>query len=471
MGIPGINAESSGVGDDGLSGVGPEFLPAFTNETWLMLGIAIQAIASLFGALGKVLFKLSHSQHAEEKKEMLETETLGLEADHDDDFSRRKKLCLTSWSTFTIGCFLVPLGAIIDLASFYMAPQRILAPLVGLCIFWNILLAKWILDEQPLMADYLSCFFIFVGSGLTAVSARKHKHNTYEYEELLALFTSEAFLAYSACVVFLLAGCAALAHVPWSAVQRRFYGPLILGIGAGIVGGQLCFTKAASVLFHPSTSTPWGIGHGDDELFEIGPYLICLSAVASAGGGLLLLNAALRHYSALMVIPIFCATVVTFGTGSAAAFFTAEDDLDTEMMTTWIGGSALIVAGVLILACKRAELEETPASPLGSLLTGPTSIIAEKTEKIPLIAHGIKPHAHTSISREHSSLVENFGTDWMNPYRASREWLDHVGLLAYKPEGHLISSFAGEEKLPPLFAGTSAASPARNHCAQPHNAM
>ena len=99
----------------------------------------------------------------------------------------------------------------------------------------------------------------------------------------------------------------------------------------------------------------------------------------------MLLSEALRRYDALKVVPIFSATVITFGTSSAVAFFDETKKLNGDHIGVWIAGSVLVVLGVLILAVKPDPEDEDPGglfSPESkSLLTGdsPASPLAEET--------------------------------------------------------------------------------------------
>jgi len=285
------------------------------EHTLVVIGIMISALASLFGALSKVMFKMAHklSDAQKNRKDAAGAQQLVEQpsnffapAPADAENKVREDVCLGTWGTWGTALLFVGLGACLDVVSYYVTPQRILAPLMGLCIVWNIVLARCLLQEIPTCYDALSCCFVFVGCGLaSAAVAVSYTQLDYEYKELLRLFSSTRFILYSVVVVSLMCLLFACASINLDKAQQKLYGPIIYGVGAGLVGGQLCFTKAAALLFHPAAQTPWidrhMAGTTPDVAAEAWPYVIVLGAVISAAGGLLLLSEALRRYDALKV--------------------------------------------------------------------------------------------------------------------------------------------------------------------------
>jgi hypothetical protein len=83
---------------------------------------------------------------------------------------------------------------------------------------------------------------------------------------------------------------------PW----RRF----AFGALSGLVGGNLYFLKASVEL----------LGEGGTIWSHIETYLIFISALASAGGGIYILDLGLREFDAIYLVAIYQTFLIIIGT-------------------------------------------------------------------------------------------------------------------------------------------------------------
>ncbi|KAI9921244.1 hypothetical protein PsorP6_002122 [Peronosclerospora sorghi] len=154
---------------------------AFTNGTanqngmnshlWV-IGVTLSLTATLFGTLGKVLLKLSHTS----------SQTLSVKA--------AATVCV------------VLLNPVFDAMSYAYAAQSILAPMAGFSVVWNIVLSPYLLNEKLSTYDLRGTAVILVGCVLVGVSG-SHDTPTHRSAELFRLFESRIFVEYAVFVVFL----------------------------------------------------------------------------------------------------------------------------------------------------------------------------------------------------------------------------------------------------------------------------
>lgn len=329
-------------------------MPSATG--WAVVGIMLAAIGSLFGALSKVLLKMSHNQQTMIENEEGFKEIICDEADRDGCEKTWRP-----WLTFAVAMGLIPIASSIDVASFYLAPQSILSPLIGMSVLWNVLLAWKCLGEVPSKSDKWACALILLGCGTAASAFHNSIADDYVYDEIIDRFQNPIYLIYMSIIVtigFIIIMCTrnciplqdcstgvgSLRESVESVLEKPIQtgiGPVMYGVMAGLIGGQQSVMKAATLLLHPSCGTPW-------QTSPV-PYLICTGSVVTALGGLAILNAGLRKHSALTVVPAFLATMIAVGSASAAAFFSKFSDLQSWWMFMYVAGVLVIVGGVMVL--------------------------------------------------------------------------------------------------------------------------
>ena len=103
----------------------------------------------------------------------------------------------TGWLVFTLGLLLSFLvNPFLDFLSYNYAPQSLLAPLAGLSIMWNAVLAPLMLNEKLQQKDAAGVFIICLGCSMVGVGAAKTSPATNSVDEVLAPMYSMRFLVY-----------------------------------------------------------------------------------------------------------------------------------------------------------------------------------------------------------------------------------------------------------------------------------
>ncbi|CAI5733038.1 unnamed protein product [Peronospora destructor] len=213
------------------------------SQLWVF-GVMLSLTATLFGTLGKVLLKLSHTSSQ-----------------------------ALSVKVAAIVCVFL-LNPVLDAISYVYAAQSILAPMAGFSVLWNIMLSPYLLNEKLSTQDLRGSAVILLGCTLVGISG-SHDTPTHHSTELFALFQSRIFIEFATLVV-----CAAvvLVWIIFSYEKKSSWRRFAFGALSGLIGGNLFSSRLRLSfllkvdLFGPThTLLPflWQPCHQQEEAFLI----------------------------------------------------------------------------------------------------------------------------------------------------------------------------------------------------------
>jgi len=228
------------------------------------------------------------------------------------------------------------LGTLLTLMSLALASQSLLAPLSGLTIVWNALLAttRWFggvtLSRTDIFATLLTlsgCVLI-VGGG-----PRVTKH--YQLDELVDMFAERPFQVYSVIAIF------AIGYL--HALSKQKHNPnrsLASGMMPGIMGGfNNVLAKAAVELV------------GQLALFESWSSITLLVVwFFVAFFQLSWINHALEQFEPLFIVPVYQATLLLSSTLCGALYYGDFASFSFRQYVTFGAGVLAIIVGVGLLA-------------------------------------------------------------------------------------------------------------------------
>ncbi|CAH0515562.1 unnamed protein product [Peronospora belbahrii] len=220
------------------------------SHVWI-IGMTLSLAATLFGTLGKVLLKLSHTSPQ----------------------------AVSVKVAATVCVFL--LNPVFDAMSYAYAAQSILAPMAGFSVVWNIVLSPYLLHETLSANDVTGSAVILVGCILVGISG-SHDTPTHHSAELFGLFQSRIFVEYA---IFVVCIAVVLAWVICSYSTQSGWRRFAFGALSGLIGGNLFFLKASVEL----------LAEGGAIWFNPETYVIFVAALSSAGGGIYVLDQGLRE--------------------------------------------------------------------------------------------------------------------------------------------------------------------------------
>ncbi|CAI5733146.1 unnamed protein product [Peronospora destructor] len=281
------------------------------SQLWVF-GVMLSLTATLFGTLGKVLLKLSHTS------------------------SQALSVKLAA----TVCVFL--LNPVLDAISYVYAAQSILAPMAGFSVLWNIMLSPYLLNEKLSTQDLRGSAVILLGCTLVGISG-SHDTPTHHSTELFALFQSRIFIEFATLVV-----CAAvvLVWIIFSYEKKSSWRRFAFGALSGLIGGNLFFLKASVEL----------LAEGGSIWSNPLTFAIFVAALSSAGGGIYVLDQGLREYDALYLVAIYQAFLIVIGSVSGVIFFHEISGMNScWQLIIYPASIATTVGGIIVLSERHAE--------------------------------------------------------------------------------------------------------------------
>eukprot|EP00494_Astrolonche_serrata_P031334 UN31603 len=294
---------------------------------------------------------------------------------------------------FGVACLCI--NPIFSFASFYFAPPTLLVPLTGLTIVWNVVLAPFLLPNEPLTKPIIGgCVLVLVGCILVSLVGPKSENTTYSYPELMLLFLKPNFLLYFGFFVILIIVTSINIYIQSkrrrfleqqlyttipptnnideidlnnsdniithhddiitsdadalsnnsilgsdSEIQCTMVTKLCYAFLAGSLSGFTFLTKSSTLLLRQDSSS----------LGQLPTWLIFIMAGACPVAGLMILNAGLKTYDALFLLPTFHAFLVFVGASSNAIFFEDLKFLSSEQLWVYIISAFLICVGIFFV--------------------------------------------------------------------------------------------------------------------------
>jgi len=256
----------------------------------------------------------------------------------------------TKW---LLGCVILISGSLVDFVAYGLAPQSLLTPLGSLVLVWNMVVAHYY-GEKIGRTEVLAMFVIFIGTLLCIISADHYTPN-YSFSDILNLWYTERMLWYIILVPLL----AALHTVPLHYIKKlnllndTKYGGLFARIqcicyagAAGIIGAQaILFAKQTMELLK-------AMGLGEPIFAHYETYLILLGIPCGLFGNLSFLNAGLRDFDALQVVPIYQTYWMLAGTVGGFVYFDEISEMSDVSKGLFFLGTLISILGIAILSSR-----------------------------------------------------------------------------------------------------------------------
>jgi hypothetical protein len=270
----------------------------------------------------------------------------------------------TKW---ILGCCILISGSLVDFVAYGLAPQSLLTPLGSLVLVWNMVVAHYY-GEKIGRIEILAMFVIFLGTLLCIISADHYTPN-YSFADILNLWYTERMLWY----IILVPLSAALHTVPLRYIRLNNlldhpkYGGVYARVqcicyagAAGIIGAQaILFAKQTMELLKA-----WGLGEPVFSHYET--YFILLGIPGGLVGNLSFLNAGLRDFDALQVVPIYQTYWMLAGTIGGFVYFDEISEMSDVSKGMFFLGTLISILGIVILS-SRAPPVGTRAERYGKL--------------------------------------------------------------------------------------------------------
>mmetsp|Transcript_22302 Transcript_22302/g.47471 ORF Transcript_22302/g.47471 Transcript_22302/m.47471 type:complete len:450 (+) Transcript_22302:179-1528(+) len=395
------------------------------RDLWYV-GVTLEVISTMSGTVGKQLIRLS-----EQRK-------------------RKNPRCARIF--FTVGLVVnTVVGPIVDMAAYSFAAQSLIAPIGGLDVVWNALLAPYILKEKLSRRRAGGCALIVLGTVMAGCFGNHHDQE-YTLESIEDTFLNIRVMIYFLVFFawFLLNRFVFMRNPPGSAIRG-----VSLGCTGGTIAGNMFCVKAAIELIQRS------IHEQDGEIWlHWLPYVLLVGAAFFAIWNVVYMTKGLQEYEALFMVTIYEGSMIVSGCVSGAVVL-----LDLRGVEAWrIGLYSLsvliIVSGMYVIFSNEAMSKsslmsgaasiEAPSRPLS-----PTRAAASKAKPLELLVDvkkGIEAEVSSLQGRSiHASCNVDFGTgDDNTPLSSPRKGSKRS---ATSPKG------GASPALPPAPCPSLAASP------------
>jgi len=292
----------------------------------VVLGLVVGLIGTMIGSFAKIFLKKAHN----------------LEKDNGP-------VALVRFNR-GVGCVGMIVNPLVDLLAFAVGTTSVVSVTAGPSVLFNLMLAPLMLNEKWSKLDVLGAVVVTVGMVGVSVSANDDPPAITAFPQVYDLFSTARFQYF------------AIGYSIWGTILvlfmalGTFWSKLAWGALGGTVGGVFFLAKCFTTFFEFG-SAPWV--HWET-------YLISLGAILTPLGGALLMNAALRRYDAMYVVPTYQALLVLIGSSSGAIFFDEYSGMTLDSII--IFGVSVCVTVLGIVCCLYANMSSNKSEPEYAIL-------------------------------------------------------------------------------------------------------
>jgi hypothetical protein len=260
-----------------------------------------------------------------------------------------------------LGMFVFVLGSIINFVSFAFAAQSLLACLGTVQFISNVFFAKLVLKEQ-LTSRILYATGVIVLGLVLAISLSNHAETSYTVGDLRNLYTYKyiCFTIGELCVL------CALQYVYLKYTKSAEQGVLLPGhrlvvpccyaqVSAAIGTQSLLQSKCIAELLKATIE-------GDNQFTKPFTYVIILGFLTGISFWLYRMNAALKQFEGLIIIPLLQVFWTTSAILQGGVYFQEFEKFTTTQMLGFTTGVIIVFCGVYMLV-PTGNCNNTPGSP------------------------------------------------------------------------------------------------------------
>eukprot|EP00440_Ansanella_granifera_P004054 gb/GFBE01004400.1/.p1 GENE.gb/GFBE01004400.1/~~gb/GFBE01004400.1/.p1 ORF type:complete len:361 (+),score=66.03 gb/GFBE01004400.1/:1-1083(+) len=301
----------------------PTGKPRPSGSLW-PFGVALAVFGTLVGTVGKQLIRRSElykQEHREREGSIL----------------------------FVLGLALqVALNPACDLAGYALAPASVIAPVTGMDIVWNTVMAPCSLNEELTSRRLLSSMIIFL-TATASVLFRQINEVDWTAQHVLHTMLQTRTMLYAICFVawYLLNVCVFMKYERGSPVRG-----FSLGATAGTLAGNMWCTKITAVLTEQCFSGDCAAWHHWIS------WVMLVGAVFFSTSNLYYISRGMQQYEALFMVTVYMGSNIVTNCVSAIVVLAEMDS------APWwkLGGYTLCILGMMAGMVLLTEGEKEPSA-------------------------------------------------------------------------------------------------------------
>lgn len=257
-----------------------------------------------------------------------------------------------------MGFMLIAMGSLLDFVAFGLAPQTFLAPLAALSLVWNMMLApRFHRAERVTRRNIVATGVITFGVTSTVIFSA-HATPTYQLDDLMFLADQPVTWMYAIAVVL------SLSVMRWGAHRIEASGRtgsmlhiVCYGGLGGTFGGQSVLLAKCTVELVKSALFADG-----DAFQHVATYVLASSMAVTLLLQLHYLNAGLRRFDALLMVPTYQAFWIMASILGGMMFFEEYHEFTTKDWGMFLFGTAVTIAGIGVLLTEQRAKGDSPSA-------------------------------------------------------------------------------------------------------------
>jgi hypothetical protein len=306
------------------------------------IGISLSITGSLFSTVSLALQRLSHQRN----------QALPLAERFP---ANRQKLNV-------IGVIFLFFGSLIDCAALGFAPATIISCMGSLTLVLNMILAPLLINEDVYLRDVAVNGIVIAGT-LVSVWFGPHETPAYDLDDLMKLIREPTFIMYQSLFGIWVLSLVVVWMDLSQGVDRpyylasldlltrrdllRFSYPALAGSIGGITAA---YAKASIELIKTSIL-------GNNQFRFVGTYVIISIMILSVTMQIKFLNAGLKRYEAMYVVPVYQVFWIISGILAGMFYFHEVEGLSEGQVRLFSLGAGISITGIF-LHSKRSHQEE-----------------------------------------------------------------------------------------------------------------
>lgn len=265
------------------------------------------------------------------------------------------------------------LDGALDWIALCFSTESLIASLGGASILINAIVAPWLVGEKLYPQDFIITGLIFFGTTLCLVYS-DHSSNIVGVDELEQLLFNPRFLHYSALMlsfivcltlIFFNTHYYFLATLPISPdtverIGKTMHLLAVPSLSAAFGGLSSMFSKASSSVVFDTIA-------GEQTYKYAGAYLISVLFFTFLVLEIYINNEALKHYDALVVVPIWDVMFGFIGILNGDMFF---NDMQTSTTRQWVFfwlGCLMNATAILLILTRPNVTEDSPTGAIDEI--------------------------------------------------------------------------------------------------------
>lgn len=303
-------------------------LPEGENDSLWAVGVCLAVLGTLAGTIGKQMVRCSRL--AKERRKQKEGNVLLIAG-----------LALQ-----------IALNPACDIAGYAMAPASVIAPVTGMDIVWNTLIAPCSLGETLTLRRLSSAAIIFF-TATASVFFRQINEVNWSAEYVKHVLLASRTMIYGLCfIAWFCFNTFVLMKYPDGSAVRGFS----LGATAGTLAGNMWCTKIVAVLLEQC------LGGNCTAWLHPVSWIALAAAVTFSTTNLYFISLGLQHYEALFMVTVFMGASIVTNSLSAIVVLAEMDE------APWwkLGGYVLCILGMMAGLVLLTEGEKDPTGGGGS---------------------------------------------------------------------------------------------------------